>query len=327
MEKPVENSPEKTTERAKDAAWEKAIEAAKKLTEEGLDRNAYRAAKRELIGLEEENTGEIMLQKCAGEGDWFEVADNSALIYYYYVCQVLKIKGIRFEDDYDSFYEQYRIGRIRVRGADTMRNRLQKVGLYDGEHIVHGRIVFPLLKPLTKERMKILREKEAKRRLKLNQTIAVEQLDPLFYRDLSMLLKTLHHNCSSKMNKATSQTNGERIMTLVDGVMETYLHMADLPKSRQDEVIEDWKEMRHKLYHLKYEIQILEIARIWSLETCLRAFEAVIQLKKLAEKNLMKALKEKEKGGENGKQEEVGGGETSEAEGAAGADGSAAAGA
>ena len=65
-----------------------------------------------MISIEEENYGEVILQKCSGKGDWFEIADHSALIYYYYVIQVLKIKNIRFEDDYDSYYEQHRIGRI-----------------------------------------------------------------------------------------------------------------------------------------------------------------------------------------------------------------------
>lgn len=81
------------------------LDKARELEKREFDRKTYRVLKRDLIGVEEENTGEIIMQKCAGKGDWFEIADNSALIYYYYVCQVLKVKNLRFEDDYNSFYE------------------------------------------------------------------------------------------------------------------------------------------------------------------------------------------------------------------------------
>ncbi|MBR3249005.1 hypothetical protein IKF89_03195 [Candidatus Saccharibacteria bacterium] len=273
------------------------LEKARELEEQEFDRKTYRALKRDLIGVEEENTEEIIMQKCAGKGDWFEIADSSALIYYYYVCQVLKVKNVRFEDDYDSFYEQYKIGRIRTRGTDTVRERLKKVNMYGGEHVIHGRLVFMLKKPFTRDRMKQLREKEARRRLMLNRTVLVEHSDPLFYRDLSEMIKRFHRICSSKLDKLSSQTNGARMITLMDETMADYLHSTELSKKNIDERIEDWKNIRKKLYRLKYEIQIIEIAGLWSLEVCVRAFDMVTQLKKLADKNLVKVMKEKEEQG------------------------------
>lgn len=257
-----------------------------------LDRNEYRALKRDLIGIETENVGEIILQKCSGKGEWFEMADHSALLYYYYVCQVLKIKNVRFEDDYDSFYEQYKIGRIRTRSADTVRERIKKAEIYSSEHVLNNRLVFVLKRPLNRDKMKALEKKEVKRRINLNKTVEVAHSDPLFYRNLSELLKRFHRICSNKLDKLSSQTNGARIVTLADGMMADYLHSTDLPETNRKERIEDWKTIRHKVYLLKYEIQILEIAGLWSMEVCLQVFEKVMELKKSAEVNLAKALKE-----------------------------------
>lgn len=167
---------------------EKKINKAKELGSMALERNTYRSLKRDLIGIEEENVGEVILQKCSGRGDWFEIADHSALIYYYYVIQVLKIKNVRFEADYDSFFEQYKIGRIRVRGVDRVRERMEKVGLYGGEHVINNRVVFVLKKSLTKDKLRILEKREAKRRLNLNKTVEIAHSDPLFYRNLAEMM-------------------------------------------------------------------------------------------------------------------------------------------
>lgn len=270
-------------------------DAAKTLENKVLERKEYRALKRDLIGIEEENVSEIILQKCAGKGDWFEIAEHSALIYYYYVCQVLKVKNVRFEDDYDSFYEQYKIGRIRTRGISTVRERLTTVDLYGGEHIINNRAVFVLKKPLTKDKLKQLKQKETKRRINLNRTVEVVHSDPLFYRNLSEVMKRFHKICSSKLDKISSQTNGARIVALTDGIMADYLHSTDLAAKDLDRRIEDWKKIRSKLYRLKYEIQIIEIAGLWSMEVCLGGFETTEELKRLADANLAKAIREKDR--------------------------------
>ena len=262
-----------------------------------LERKTYRALKRDLIGMEEENVSEIVLQKCSGRGNWFEIADHSALIYYYYVIQVLKIKNVRFEADYDSFFEQYKIGRIRVRGLDGVRERIKKADLYGGEHVITGRMVFMLKKPLTKEKLRILEKREAKRRLNLNKTVEITHSDPLFYRNLSEMVQNLHVICSSKLNKLASQTNGARMVTLADEIMAAYLHSTDLPAEKLAERREDWALIRKNLYKMKYEIQIIDVARLWSPEICLKKFEQNDELLKLASANLariMKEMKEKE---------------------------------
>ena len=273
---------------------------AKAVETTALDRNTYRALKRDLIGIEEENLGEIILQKCSGEGDWFEIADHSALIYYYLVCQPLKVKNIRFEADYDSFFEQYKIGRIRTRGSDGVRKRLKTVGQYGGEHVVHGRVVFVLKKSLPKDKMRIFEKRESERRLTLNKTVEIAHADPLFYRNLSAMMQHLHQTCGSKLDKLTSQTNGARIITVIDKMMATYLHMTDLPADHLEARKADWTEIRKSVYDLKHEIQIIDIIQKWSPEICVRLFEQNEELLSLANKNLIKVIqeiKEKEKDG------------------------------
>ena len=267
------------------------LERAKALETQELDRNTYRSLKRDLIGIEEENTGEIILQKCSGKGDWFEIADHSALIYYYYVCQPLKIKHVRFEADYDSFFEQYKIGRIRLRGTEGIRERIEKAGIYGGEHVINGRLIFMLKHPLTKDKMKLFRQREMKRRMNLNKTVEIKHADPLFYRNLAEMMKWLHQVCSSKMSKLASQTNGARMVTLVDNIMVKYLHSTDLAEDNWFARRDDWVEIRKMIYQLKYEIQVVEIAKMWSPEVCLRVFEQNDELLKLANANLIKIVK------------------------------------
>ena len=127
------------------------------------------------------------------------------------------------------------------------------------------------------------------RRVKLGKTLDVAHSDPLFYRNLVELLKRFHVICSSKMTKLDSQTNGARIVTLADGIMADYLHSTDLDEGNWDERIEDWKKIRSKLYRLKYEVQIVEIAKIWTMETCLQIFEKVIELVRLTRLDLPSA--------------------------------------
>ncbi len=52
---------------------------ADELVRQELDRKVYRSLKRDLIGIEEENYGEVILQKCSGKGDWFEIAASAVL--------------------------------------------------------------------------------------------------------------------------------------------------------------------------------------------------------------------------------------------------------
>lgn len=258
-----------------------------------IDSKTYHTEKRKLIKIEEENYDYIILLKRSGKGNWYEMADNSALAYYYFVCEPLKIKDIKFSADYNSFYEQYKIGKIAANGLETTRNRIKKAGLYEREYEVDNRTYFVLKKPITKEQMETLTKKEIKRRIKLNKTIEVTHSAPIFYRDLTEMMIRLHQICSSKMTKLSSETNGVRIVTLADSIMRHYLHSTDLSETAADKRIEDWTKIREEIYQLKYEIQIADIAKIWSPELCLELFEEDMELLKQTNQMLGSLLKEK----------------------------------
>lgn len=270
-----------------------------------VNRTEYRASKKELIFKEEENFSEIVLQKCSGRGDFFEIPDRSALIYYHHVLSRLKVKNVKFESDADSFFEQYKIGRIRVRGTSIVRKRIKTVGFYGNEYIVGTKLIFVLNRTFTKEQMRALERKEAKRRLDLNKTVEVKNGSPLFYRNLAELLKWFHVVCSSKLTKFQSQTNGVRIVTLVDDIMARYLHSTDLPDEQAESRRNDWIEIRRLLYKLKYEIHIIDVAKIWTPETCIKIFEQNEELIRLAGIELSNILKKGNIGNENADKKEV----------------------
>lgn len=84
-------------------------------------------------------------------------------------------------------------------------------------------------------------------------------------------------------------------MTLADGIMATYLHSTDLLEDKVVERKEDWVTIRRNLYQLKYEIQIIDIAKLWSPEVCLKKFEQNDELLKLANANLARIIEEMRK--------------------------------
>ena len=154
-----------------------------------------------------------------------------------------------------------------------------------------GKLIFVLKKPISRDKMESLKKREAKRRLDLNKTIEIKHADPLFYRNLAEMIHWLHINCSSKMEKLNSQTNGARMVTLADGIMAKYLHSTDLPDGSKEGRKEDWIQIRKMVYKLKYEVQIVDIAKIWTPEVCVKLFEQVGELLRLANANLSKMLK------------------------------------
>ena len=97
-----------------------------------VDRKEYDRLKRRAIKFEEKNRKYILVIPCDGETGWCEMSEHSALIYKYMVCSQLGVP-VTMTDDFDSFYIQYEIGRIRTRGYDVVRRRLKKAGLYKDE--------------------------------------------------------------------------------------------------------------------------------------------------------------------------------------------------
>lgn len=128
-------------------------ERAMELEQTVLNNDTARSFKRDLITIEKENHDAVVMLKCSSKGDWFEIAERSVLIYYYYILRPLKLKTRGIEANHDSFYAQYRIGGLRVRGIEGVHNKLRRAGLYENEHAVTGKMFFFFEKEIYRTRI------------------------------------------------------------------------------------------------------------------------------------------------------------------------------
>ena len=173
-------------------AGEKSKAQGKSFDEIGLvERKEYDRLKRKAIKFEEKNRQYILVVPCDGEMGWCEMSEHSALIYKYMVCLPLGVP-VTMTDDYDGFYIQYEIGRIRTRGFDVVRNRLKKIGLYKDERLKDRCMIFRLKQNLTEKEIVRMKEEETTRRLAVNSIVKVTFLDPALYQKMIELATRLH---------------------------------------------------------------------------------------------------------------------------------------
>ena len=256
----------------------------------------YRQIKLKLRTLEEANYDSIMLIPCSGDKGWYEMAEHSALIYYYEVCQKLKRK-VKFYADALSFYDQYKTGYIRSLGVEPIRGMLKKVGLYKKEAVEGEMVVFYLKTRYSKKKIEQLEEAEQKRR---QQNLAPEptgSLNPALHQILTSLSMRLHKLCNQRLDKLSSRTNGVAIVRLIDNMLEEYHKIAMLKPAAYAKALDKYANMRTEAYVLIIKIRVLGEARLWDLETCSGVMEPLTKARDLIEQEISKIQNRKAKSG------------------------------
>lgn len=242
-----------------------------------VERKEYDKLKRRAIKFEEKNNQYILVIPCDGEMGWCEMSEHSALIYKYIVCLPLGVP-VTMADDFDSFYIQYDIGRIRTRGFDTVRNRLKKVGLYKEEQVKDRCIIFQLKKILTEKDIDRLKKEEITRQLTANNIVKVTFLDPVLYQKLVEVATRLHRVCYRRMDKVSSATNGERMVKLIDNTIRIYYRLSECGKNQPSDLLPYWQEMRQTINELLIELQIVAGLKLWTRENCVKIGESVMEI-------------------------------------------------
>lgn len=253
----------------------------------------YRALKKSIKQIEPHNEHQIILVPCSGDKGWYEISEHSALFYYHTVCSQLNIK-INFESDSDSYGVQYDIGRIRVHNPDTVIDRVKRVDLYKSHHTTSDHmIVIELTRTYRPAEIEKLKQQEAERRNRQTRIVNVAFSDPVLFRQLVLVSKNLHHDCMSKVDRLTSQTNGNRIVTCVDEMLVHYHRVSNTGKKEPS--LEFWQKMLSRADMLLYEINILNETNIWNHALSMKNGNEVIKLKALIEHRI-KRLEEKAAG-------------------------------
>ena len=201
-----------------------------------IERKEYDKLKRRAIKFETNNRQYILVVPCDGEMGWCEMSEHSALIYKYMVCLPLGVP-VTMTDDYDSFYIQYDIGRIRTRGFDVVRKKIKKAGLYKDEQLKDKCMVFRLKNRLSEKELEKLEQEENARQLAVNSIVKVTFVDPALHQKLIEVATRLHRVCYRRMDKLSSATNGERMVKLIDETIRIYYKMAECGKNRPEELV------------------------------------------------------------------------------------------
>jgi len=250
----------------------------------------YRNIKRNLEEMEATNFDSIIAIPCNGSQDWHEIAEHSALFYYYEVCRKLKLKN-KFMADTMSFYNQYQIGYIRSLGVDAIRQNLKKVDLYKAEERRAHFTIFKLKKSFTEAEIKALEHAENERRLH-NLTVAdTNNLDPELHQILVNLAIRLHRICNSRLDRLSSQTIGVDIIRLIDDALEKYHQLTLIQKGSKEKILDKLHAMRKDIYLILIKVKVIGEAKLWDLELCASISEPLNAAKEEIEKNLRKLIK------------------------------------
>lgn len=250
-----------------------------------IERKEYDRLKRRAIKFESNNRKYILVIPCDGEMGWCEMSEHSALMYKYMVCLPLGVP-VTMTDDFDSFYIQYDIGRIRTRGFDVVRSRLEKVGLYKKEQIKDKCMIFELKKALTEEELDRIKNEESIRQLAVNSIVKVDFIDPALYQKLIEVSTRLHRICYRRMDKLSSATNGERMVNIMDEVIRIYYKMAECGRNRPEDLLPYWREMRQTIHQLLIELQIVAGLKLWTRENCMKVGENVLDIEKRIDRQI-----------------------------------------
>ncbi|MBR2710501.1 hypothetical protein IKF02_02635 [Candidatus Saccharibacteria bacterium] len=240
-----------------------------------VDRKEYDKLKRRAIKFESKNAQYVLVIPCDGENDWCEMSDNSALIYKYAVCEKLGI-AVSMTDDLDSFYIQYKMGRIRTRGFSVVRRRLEKAGLYEKETLKDRSVIFQLNHQFTNKELALMRQKEEEHQAALNSIVKVTFADPVLHQKMIEVATRLHRICFRRLDKLSSATNGRRIVELCDVLIRDYYRMSETLNAPPEVLLADWKVMRRNTHDLLIELQILAGLKLWTRESCVKVGEQVV---------------------------------------------------
>lgn len=242
-----------------------------------VTRKEHERLKRRAIKFEENNAQHILVIPCDGNQGWCEMSEHSALLYKYQVCMPLGVP-VTLTDDFDSFYIQYVIGRIRTRGFDVVRDRLKKIKLYKDETEKDRCVVFRLTNRFSSEEMEKMQSEEMARQAAMNTIVKVTFSDPILYQKMIEVATRLHRICFRRLDKLSSATNGERMVALADAMIRVYYDMASSGKLTPAEKLEQWKQLKTYTHQLLVELQIVAALKLWTREVCVNVGESVLFL-------------------------------------------------
>ena len=248
----------------------------------------YQSMKRSLKRKEKDNYCRIYLILCSGDKGWYEMAENSALIYYYEVVKRFGLKN-RFFEDALSFYEPYTIGYIRIANLDDVREWLKKAGMYESEGRDSQRTVyFELKEPISEKQMKHYLDLEKERRVEGLSIMPAYNLAPEMYQLLIGVGQKIHNIMNSRLDRLSADTIGTDVVRLTDEVLELYHHITYFKPSEKARILKKWETMRADLYDMVTKIKVMGDYKLLAYDVCVSTNEVLHRIIKIVEQNIEK---------------------------------------
>ncbi len=250
----------------------------------------YRSLKRKLQRYEADNYDKIYLIPCNGSENWRELAEHSALIYYYEVCEKLNSKA-HFYADTLSLYDEYNIGYMRTLKIDNIRRNLKRVGLYKSEAVNDKFYIFTLNKTFTPNHLAMLKKREEERRAKNLTVIGTNNLNPELHQLIVANATRMHRLCNNHLDKLSSQTIGHDIVCLSDGLLTYYYRLTAIKTTTSPYAIQVLGKMRSNVYSLIFNVRVLGDTKLWDLRTVTSISESLYTIRDKIESQIKRILK------------------------------------
>ncbi len=248
----------------------------------------YRQLKRIIKAMETTNYDKIIVVTCDGKEGWRDIAEHSALIYYYAVRKKLNGQN-KFMSDANSFYTRYDIGYMRTKDLNAVRDNLVKLGLYKSERAENKYIhIFELNRTFTQRELDGYYKQEIERRLKNSLPLDADVIDPKLWHQIAHLSTVLHTKTNHNLDKVTGEANGVRIITLADNLLKNYLRTSVTSENHDQTAIGYLEIMQTDLSELSLEIKVLSAIKQWGPELCVGLMDEVCTIKTSLEQNIAK---------------------------------------
>ena len=256
-----------------------------------VTRREYEGYKRRTVNFERSNRRFIVVLPCDGNQGWYEVGERSALFYKYIVCDKLGLDA-SLKSDFESFYNQFEIGRVRMRGVEVVRERLKRAEMYKDEEARDKCVIFEMNRTLDETEIEELLEREARRQAELNSIVKVKMSDPMLLTKMLEVSNRLHVVCQKRMDKISRDTNGVRIVAACDKMIMAYYRMSEAEDTSAEAKLEMWLELRRYVHELLIELQIIVGLGIWKRSKCVKIGEMVCELEDRLDTHIRKATQE-----------------------------------
>jgi len=252
-----------------------------------ISRKEHDRLRRRAIAFERNNAQFILLIPCDGGKGWYEMGNQSALFYKYAVCDKIGVDVV-VKDDFDSFFNQFDLGRVRTQHIETVRDNLKRAKMYKDEIEKDNSIIFKFPKAFSDKQIAEIIEDEKRHQAQINEIVKVKLIDPAVMATLTEISARLHRLCLRRMDKVSRDTNGKRVVERCDKAIAKYYQMADTLGASGAEILAMWQDLRAEVHRLLIELQIIVDLKIWKRSQIVAIGEEIFKLEERIDAHIRK---------------------------------------